>query len=77
MKKIRMSLLPSIGFLYPEGVEGLSNATDIESLGRVLDKYWVYRRIFNMAIQGDQMTIDDAFYMNEVRLLESGFYAYP
>ena len=41
MKKIRMSLLPSIGFLYPEGVEGLSNATDIESLERVLDKYWV------------------------------------
>ena len=33
----------------------------------------MYKRIFESAIQGDQMTVDDAFYLNEVRLLEAGF----
>lgn len=65
--------MPSIGFLYPEGVEPLNNCEDVDSLGRVLEKYWVYKRIFESAIQGDQMTVDDAFYLNEVRLLESAF----
>ena len=54
-------------------MEALSEATDVESLGRALDKYWVYRRIFDVAIQNEQMSVDDAFYLNEVRLLESTF----
>lgn len=73
MRAIRKSLLPSFGFLYPEGLEGLSEVSDVESLGRVLDKYWVYRRIFDSAIANEQMSVDDAFYLNEVRLLESAF----
>ena len=45
----------------------------MDALGHVLEKYWVYKRIFEAAIQGDQMSVDDAFYLNEVRLLEGGF----
>lgn len=73
LRNVRHSLLPAIGFLYPEGIEPLNNAEDVDTLGRVLEKYWVYRRIFDVAIQSDQMTVDDAFYLNEVRLLENGF----
>lgn len=42
--------MPSIGFLYPEGVESLCASEDPEALGKALDKYWVYRRIFQTAI---------------------------
>ena len=73
MRNLRHSLLPSVGFLYPEGIEPLNNAEDIDGLGRALEKYWIYRRIFDVAISSEQMTVDDAFYLNEVRLLESGF----
>ena len=43
---------------------------DVDALGHVLEKYWVYKRIFEAAIQGDQMSVDDAFYLNEELLLE-------
>lgn len=66
-------MLPSIGFLYPEGIEPLNSCEDVESLGRVLEPYWVYRRIYSSAIQSEQLSVDDAFYLNEVRLLEGGF----
>ena len=58
MRPIRKALLPAFGFLYPEGLEALSEVSDVESLGRVLDKYWVYRRIFDVAIQNEQMSVD-------------------
>ena len=51
----------------------LNNCEDVDALGRALDKYWVYKRVFETAIQGEQMSVDDAFYLNEVRLLEGGF----
>lgn len=70
---MRGGLLPAIGYLYPEGVEALNNSEDIDALGRALEPYWVYRRVFATAIQGEQMSVDDAFYLNEVRLLEAGF----
>ena len=54
-------------------MEPLNNCEDVDSLGRALDKYWVYKRVFETAIQGEQMSVDDAFYLNEVRLLEGGF----
>jgi len=65
--------MPSIGFLYPEGVGSLCASEDPEALGKALDKYWVYRRIFQTAIVNEGMSIDDAFYLNEIRLLEGGF----
>ena len=73
LRGVRQSLLPSIGFLYPEGIEPLNACEDVEALGRALEPYWVYRRVYATAIQGEQMTVDDAFYLNEVRLLENGF----
>ena len=73
LRGVRQSLLPSIGFLYPEGIEPLNNCEDVESLGRALEPYWVYRRIYASSIQSEQMSVDDAFYLNEVRLLEGGF----
>ena len=73
LRGVRQSLLPSIGFLYPEGIEPLNACEDVEALGRALEPYWVYRRVYATAIQEEQMTVDDAFYLNEVRLLENGF----
>ncbi|KAK8805553.1 hypothetical protein WA158_002209 [Blastocystis sp. Blastoise] len=73
MRAIRTSLLPSFGFLYPEGIYALSNCEDIDSLGKVLQPYNIYYRIFEQCIQSDNLSIDDVFYLNEVRLCENGF----
>ena len=36
-------------------MEPLNNCEDVDSLGRALDKYGVYKRVFETAIQGEQM----------------------
>eukprot|EP00512_Aurantiochytrium_limacinum_P001024 CAMPEP_0171492484 /NCGR_PEP_ID=MMETSP0958-20121227/4434_1 /TAXON_ID=87120 /ORGANISM="Aurantiochytrium limacinum, Strain ATCCMYA-1381" /LENGTH=363 /DNA_ID=CAMNT_0012026005 /DNA_START=429 /DNA_END=1517 /DNA_ORIENTATION=+ len=80
----RKPLYPSMGFLYPEGTDKLSQVGDEMELAAVLRTYPVYRNIFDKHQRGDK-TIDDAFYEREVQLNEmawegqfqyAAFYAY-
>ncbi|GBG27173.1 V-type proton ATPase subunit d [Hondaea fermentalgiana] len=65
----RKPLYPSMGFLYPEGTDKLSQVGDEMELAAVLRTYQVYRGIFDKHQRGDK-TIDDAFYEREVQLNE-------
>eukprot|EP00515_Schizochytrium_aggregatum_P001195 CAMPEP_0202044334 /NCGR_PEP_ID=MMETSP0962-20130828/31653_1 /ASSEMBLY_ACC=CAM_ASM_000488 /TAXON_ID=4773 /ORGANISM="Schizochytrium aggregatum, Strain ATCC28209" /LENGTH=375 /DNA_ID=CAMNT_0048608839 /DNA_START=161 /DNA_END=1288 /DNA_ORIENTATION=- len=68
----RMALYPSIGNLYPEGIDKLSDVGDESELASILRTYPVYRVIFDKHQRGDK-TIDDAFYEREVELNELAF----
>ena len=68
----RRALYPSMGFLYPEGTEALSQVGDENELATILRGYQVYRSIFDKHQRGDK-TIDDAFYEREVELNELAF----
>lgn len=68
----RRMLYPSIGHLYPAGIELLSNVGDESELMQVLRPYVHYRNIFEQ-YQNDERSIDDAFYAREVELNEIAF----
>lgn len=42
----RKSLYPALGRLYPDGTEAMSKVDDEDGVGRVLDKYLEYRRMW-------------------------------
>jgi hypothetical protein len=71
----RKPLYPSIGTLYPEATEILSEAGDEAALGAALDHYPVFRKIWEVhQSQGvDDKSIDDAFYEREVQMCELTF----
>lgn len=71
----RKPLYPSIGALYPEATEILSDAGDESALGAALEPYPVYRKIWEVhQSQGvENKSIDDAFYEREVQLCELTF----
>jgi len=68
----RKPLYPSMGYLYPEGTEKLTQVGDENELAQVLRMYPAYRHIFDKHQRGDK-TIDDAFYEREVELNELAF----
>ncbi|DAZ92963.1 TPA: LOW QUALITY PROTEIN: hypothetical protein N0F65_006282 [Lagenidium giganteum] len=71
----RKPLYPSIGTLYPEGTELLSECGDEAALGSVLDHYPVFRHIWEVhQSEGvDNKSIDDAFYERDVQMAELAF----
>lgn len=71
----RKPLYPSIGTLYPEATERLSEAGDESALGAALEPYPVYRHIWEVhTSQGvDNKSIDDAFYERDVQMCELAF----
>jgi len=71
----RQNLLPSFGTLYPEGTAMLSDVGDEHQLGAVLDKFVVYKRIWEVHQneETDGKSIDDAFYERDVQMLELAF----
>ena len=74
-KSDRRPLYPSIGHLYPEGTEALSDVGDEQALGSVLQPYAEYRKIWDVhqAQDRESKSIDDAFYEQAVRLNELAF----
>ncbi|CAK9055891.1 V-type proton ATPase subunit d (V-ATPase subunit d) (DVA41) (V-ATPase 41 kDa accessory protein) (Vacuolar proton pump subunit d) [Durusdinium trenchii] len=73
-KSQRKPLYPSMGFLYPEGTEKLSEVGDENDLASVLRTYPIYEEIFKSHQgQSNEQTIDDAFYEREVELNEMAF----
>jgi len=68
----RKQLYPSIGLLYPEGIENLSLVGDEIELGGVLRGYPSYFSVFEKHQYGDK-SIDDSFYEREAMLNELAF----
>lgn len=68
----RKSLFPSIGKLYPEGIDKLSSVGDELQLGNLLKNFPIYKLIFEKHQNGEKL-IDDAFYEYEVLLNEIMF----
>lgn len=71
----RKNLYPSIGDLYPAGIELLSKVDDDQKLATSLSCYPVYRAIFDKFINmsAEEFSIDDEFFRREVQLCELAF----
>lgn len=70
----RKRLYPSIGYLYPAGTSMLADVSDEDGLGRVLERFPQYSSIWNVHIgDGQDKSIDDAFYERDVQMLELAF----
>lgn len=73
MRSIRKSLFPSFGFLYPEGIRQLSNCEDIDQFTNKIRPFKQYNEIWERSNATDGLSMDDAFYLKEARLLENAF----
>jgi V-type H+-transporting ATPase subunit d len=71
----RKTLYPSIGALYPEGIELLSKVDEDAKLVQALASYPAYRSMFErfLTASADEFSIDDEFYRHEVKLFELAF----
>lgn len=71
----RKFLYPSIGTLYPEGIDLLVKVDDDAKLVQAVSFYPEYRNIFErfLTASPDEFSIDDEFYKHEVKLFELAF----
>jgi V-type H+-transporting ATPase subunit d len=70
----RKRLYPSVGNLYPAGTTELTEVSNEEELGRVLDLFPQYAAIWSLHGSGTgDKSIDDAFYERDVQALELAF----
>ena len=72
---IRKSLYPSIGMLYPEGIELLTKVDDEPKLIQSLSSYSIYYNILQQLTtsNSEDYSIDDEFYRYEVKLYELSY----
>lgn len=72
---IRKSLYPSIGMLYPEGIELLTKVDDEPKLIQSLSSYSIYYNILQQLTtsNSEDYSIDDEFYCYEVKLYELSY----
>lgn len=74
----RFKLYPSLGLLYPEGLERFKRTEDAEQVRTVIESYPAYRELFSEANIGgnagdDDKTLEDAFVDHEVKLNRLAF----
>jgi len=70
----RKRLYPAVGHLYPCGTSMLTDVSDEEELGKVLELFPQYTTIWNIhSAGGGEKSIDDAFYERDVQMLELAF----
>mmetsp|Transcript_32009 Transcript_32009/g.36412 ORF Transcript_32009/g.36412 Transcript_32009/m.36412 type:complete len:389 (+) Transcript_32009:168-1334(+) len=70
----RKRLYPAVGHLYPAGTAMLTDVSDEDELGRVLELFPQYSGIWNIhSVGGGEKSIDDAFYERDVQMLELAF----
>lgn len=65
-------MLPTIGLLYPEGLEKLAKADDVDQVKQVLDNYQEYRPFMDQNV-GNDKSLEDKFFEHEVFLNKDGF----
>jgi V-type H+-transporting ATPase subunit d len=73
--KVRKSLYPGIGELYPAGTAMLNNVDEDAKLVQALSFYPSYRAMFDKFLNtsAEEFSIDDEFYKHEVKLYELSF----
>jgi len=74
-KDDRRKLYPTIGELYPEGLQRLAKADDIDQVKQALEPFQTYRQIFNelgTGVNADK-SLEDAFFEYEVKLNKLAF----
>jgi len=70
----RKRLYPATGHMYPVGSTLLTDVTNEEELGEVLEFFPQYASIWNVHANGSaSKSIDDAFYEKDVQTLELAF----
>lgn len=70
----RKRLYPAVGYLYPAGTAMLSDVSDEDELGRVLELFPSYSAIWSIHASGTgDKSIDDVFYERDVQTLELAF----
>ena len=71
----RKKLYPSVGNLYPAGVDLLSKVDDDAKLVSMLSVFPLYRNMFDkfLTSNSEDFSIDDEFYKNDVKELELAF----
>eukprot|EP00296_Roombia_truncata_P007885 JP446342.1.p1 GENE.JP446342.1~~JP446342.1.p1 ORF type:complete len:359 (+),score=121.08 JP446342.1:29-1078(+) len=65
-KDDRAKLLPSFGFLYPEGLTRLEQAEDFQGVRDACECYGPYRNIFADVGYSSEKSLEDAFFEFEV-----------
>jgi len=70
----RKRLYPAVGYLYPAGTTSLTDVSDEDEMGRVLEGFPTYSAIWSIHANGTgDKSIDDAFYERDVQNLELAF----
>lgn len=70
----RKRLYPAVGHLYPAGTSELTEVSNEDELGRVLELFPKYAAIWGIHASGTgDKSIDDAFYERDVQTLELAF----
>lgn len=69
----REKLYPSIGTLYPEGINRLARADDSQAVATAIEPYGTYRRLFQSAADNADKSLEDAFFEHEVFLCKLTF----
>jgi len=69
----RKRLYPSFGDLYPAGTTMLSNVSDEETLGNVINQFPQHAAAWAVHTQGGDKSIDEAFFERDVQMLELAF----
>jgi V-type H+-transporting ATPase subunit d len=69
----RKRLYPSIGALYPAGTNMLAGVSDEEGLGQVCNLYPSYAVAWSVHQDGDERSIDDAFFERDTAMFELAF----
>ncbi|KAI9006938.1 V0 complex, c/d subunit of ATPase [Hyaloraphidium curvatum] len=72
-KDDRAKLLPTTGIMYPEGIEKLAKADDIDQVKQVLDGYQEYRSFMDQNLGGAERSLEDKFFEYEVFLNKDAF----
>jgi len=72
-KDDRQKLYPTIGLLYPEGIQKLAKAEDNDQVRSAMDYFATYRNLFQKMGMSSEKSLEDVFFEHEVFLCEQAF----
>jgi len=74
-KDDREKLYPGFGLLFPEGMERLAKADDVDQVHGIVEMYAPYRPLLETlgGSYGDDKSLEDAFFEHEVKLNRLSF----
>jgi len=72
-KEDRQSLFPTFGLLFPEGINKLAKADDVDQVRAAMESYATYRAVFADVQTHPERSLEDSFFDCEVRLNRLAF----